>query len=314
MSRHLVLGAGPVGQHLAAILVAQGDEVVLASRSGAGPQVRGAVRRALDATDAEAVTREALGCVAVHNCLNPSAYHRWPQLWPPMAAALLAAAERSGATLVTASNVYPYGPVDGPMTEDLPDRPSEAKGAVRAQMWAQAKAAHDAGRVRAVELRASNYIGAGVGDGSVINRVMPVALAGKGVRGLGDVTQPHSWTDVADVARAMAVVATHEEAWGRVWHVPTNAPRTFTEAVTDVLAAAGRPPVAVSAYPDWFLAMGGVFVPLLRELRTTAYQFDRPFVLDSSAMTRTFGLEPTPWAEVCRRTAGIPDEAGTVAA
>lgn len=305
MPRHLVVGAGPVGRHLAAVLISQGDEVVLASRSGRGPEVPGAERRPLDATDTEAVTHAADGCVAVHNCLNPSAYHRWPELWPPMADALLAAAEHTGAVLVTASNLYPYGPVDGPITEDLPDRPHDAKGQVRAQLWAQAKAAHDAGRVRAVEVRASDYIGAGLSEGSMIARVLPAALAGKGVRGVGDVNQPHSWTDVADVARAMATVAVREDAWGRVWHVPTNAPRTFTVAITDVLAAAGRPAVKVSSYAPWVLALAGVFQPTVRELRGTSYQYDRPFVLDSSAMTQTFGLHASPWSEVCRRTAGV---------
>jgi hypothetical protein len=37
--------------------------------------------------------------------------------WPPPAAALLRAAETSGALLVTTGNLYGYGAVDGPMTE-----------------------------------------------------------------------------------------------------------------------------------------------------------------------------------------------------
>ena len=49
---------------------------------------------------------------------------------------------------------------------------------------------------------------------------------------------------------------------------------------------------------------------VLRELRETEYQFTRPYVLDSAAITRELGLEPTPWAEVCRATAtGTVDEA-----
>jgi hypothetical protein len=41
----------------------------------------------------------------------------------------------------------------------------------------------------------------------------------------------------------------------------------------------------------------------MRELRETEYQFQRPYVLDSSAIERELGLRPTPWAEVCRATA-----------
>jgi hypothetical protein len=38
-------------------------------------------------------------------------------------------------------------------------------------------------------------------------------------------------------------------------------------------------------------------------MRETVYQFERPYVLDSSAITRELGLAPTPWDDVCRATA-----------
>jgi hypothetical protein len=59
----------------------------------------------------------------------------------------------------------------------------------------------------------------------------------------------------------------------------------------------------VHGVPRTVLSVGGVVVPLLREMRETVYQFERPYVLDSSAITRELGLAPTPWADVCRATA-----------
>ena len=38
-------------------------------------------------------------------------------------------------------------------------------------------------------------------------------------------------------------------------------------------------------------------------LSAMRYQFDAPFVMDSSAALNELGLAPTPWDEVCRRTA-----------
>jgi hypothetical protein len=38
------------------------------------------------------MTELAAGAVAIYNCANP-AYHRWPSRWPPMAQALLTAAD-----------------------------------------------------------------------------------------------------------------------------------------------------------------------------------------------------------------------------
>lgn len=303
--RHLVVGAGPVGRAVVEELVAGGGEVVLASRSGTGPEIAGVRRIALDAADAEQVAAAASGARAVYNCVNPPAYDQWTTMWPPVAAALLSAAERTGAVLATVGNLYPYGPVEGAMVEGMPDAATGPKARVRAAMWADALEAHLSGRARVVEVRGSDYMGAGVGDGGHIPRLVPRALEGKSVWVFGSADQPHSWTDVRDMARALVLVAGREDTLGRVWHAPTNPPRTQREAVGDVCRVAGREPVTVRSIPRAAITVGGRVSPLLRELRETLYQFERPYVLDSTAITRDLGLEPTPWVEVCRRTAGL---------
>ena len=111
---HVVVGAGPVGRATAHELVAAGHEVLLVSRSGAGPDLPGVRRAAADAADADRLVELAAGAVAIYNCVNPSDYTIWPTFWPPVAEAFLVAAERTGAVLVTASCLYGYGPVDGP--------------------------------------------------------------------------------------------------------------------------------------------------------------------------------------------------------
>jgi hypothetical protein len=44
---------------------------------------------------------------------------------------------------------------------------------------------------------------------------------------------------------------------------------------------------------------------MVRELRATRYQFDRPFILDSSATAKTFGLKPEPIDEALRESARL---------
>lgn len=296
--RHVIIGAGAVGRATATALEARGAEVVLASRSGANGTT------AVDATDADALAQLAEGAVALYNCVNPPAYDKWPQLWPPVAKALLDAAERSSTVLVTAANLYPYGPLpDGLMREGMPDSAPGTKARVRAKMTADVFASHRAGLVRAVEVRGSDYMGAGPGDYAHVPRVIAKALRGKSVSVLGSPDQPHTWTDVRDMGRALATVATEESAWGRVWHAPSNPPRTQAEAVNDVLASVGAKPVTVRGMPSALLTVATPFVPIVRELRETLYQFTSPYVMDSSAITAAFGLEPTSWDEVCRRTA-----------
>jgi nucleoside-diphosphate-sugar epimerase len=311
-SRHVIVGAGPVGTATARLLAERGAHVVVVTRSGSGPEHELIERHRGDATDADALGEISKGAAAVYNCANP-AYHRWPIDWPPLADALLRATEAAGAVLAITGNLYPYGPVDGPLTEDLPDAATGNKGRVRASMWAQARAAHDAGRVRAVEVRASDFVGPRVAS-HLGDRVVPRILAGKGVRVLGSADQPHSWTYIPDVARMLVTAATDERAWGRLWHVPTNPARSQREAVHDLCRAAGVAPVQVATLPHVVLRGLGLVVPLMRELEETRYQFVRPFVLDSTAAVREFGLTPTPWDQVCAETiAGYRSDKAVVA-
>jgi len=157
---HLVVGAGPVGTAVASLLASRDIPVRLVSRRGLGPDHPLVERVPADAADADRLRTLAAGSAVVYNCLNPP-YHRWPQDWPPMAHALLAAAESAGAVLATVSNLYVYGPVDGPMTPDLPLAAPGPKAKVRAEMWRDALAAHEAGRVRVTEVRGSDYLTTG---------------------------------------------------------------------------------------------------------------------------------------------------------
>jgi nucleoside-diphosphate-sugar epimerase len=210
--------------------------------------------------------------------------------------------------LVTAAALYAYGPVDGAMKEGMPDAATTKKALIRGGMWAEAKRRHEAGRISAVEVRGSDYMGP-LGGNAHIPQVVPRALKGKPVRVFGRPDLLHSFTDVRDMGRALAAVAQAPQAWGRVWHAPTNPPVTQAQAVADVCRAAGKEPVSVKGWPRALLGIGGRLVPLLREMRETVYQFERPYVLDSTAIECELGLSPTPWDEVCRATAqSVPME------
>lgn len=297
MSTHLVVGAGSVGSALASQLAAAGDDVVVVTRSGSGPDQPGVRRVAADASSLDALMLAAPEAVAIHNCANPP-YHRWAQDWPPMASAFIGYAERTGAVLVTCSNLYGYGPVNGPMAESLPLAATGTKGRVRAQMWRDAKAAHDAGTIRATEVRGSDYIAPSDQTRISSARVVPRVLQGKSVSLLGPVDQPHTWTSPIDVARLMVIAASEPSAWGCAWHVPSNAPGTQRQVVDEFADAAGVPHVKVSQVPGAMVAVLGLFNPVMREMAETNHQWDRPFVMDDTAARRAFGMEPTPWPQL----------------
>jgi nucleoside-diphosphate-sugar epimerase len=311
----VVVGAGGIGQWTAHEIGLAGGEVILASRSGRGigpgvsatpnPNVRTA---RVDATDANALTELATGAGVLVNAVNPP-YTDWDEKWPPMAAAFLQAAERSGAALLTIGNLYPYGrPTAAPMTESTPVAPNGHKGQIRARMWQEAEEAHRAGRIRAAELRAADYFGPGVSEGmSYLNTyAIKPAIANKTAHHiLGIVDAPHSWTFVPDIGRLAAAIAASDpagDAWGRLWHVPTTPPKTLTDVARDAAAVAGVPVHTPRPYSRIVKTVMRVS-PLIRELGEMAPAFESPYVLDSSAAQARFGLAPTPWREALEETA-----------
>ncbi|TCN35460.1 nucleoside-diphosphate-sugar epimerase [Kribbella orskensis] len=331
MSLHVIVGAGPVGSATARLLAAHGEQVRLITRSGSGPQsgvggsrpsdggfargggeagVGGIECVAADASDAEVLSRHTEGAVALYSCAGP-AYHRWPTDWPPMGAALVRTAEVSGAVLVTTANLYGYGEVDGPMTEETPLRPNSVKGQVRAKLWEDALAAHEAGRIRTAEVRGSDYLGARtVSPFSVM--VLPKVLTGGRGSMPADLDAPHSWTYVGDVARTLIAVAADESTWGRPWHVPTPEAMSVRALATRAAELAGAPVARVSKMPAVALRLAGLFNRDAREMIETQYQRQRPFVLDSTAATVALGIEPTSTDEALRETIdGIRTQSAT---
>ena len=302
MALHVIVGKGPIGSTVAQQLADAGEDVRVLSRSG-GESAGRIEHRAVDATDASALTAATRGAVALYNCANPP-YHRWATDWPPLAGAFLAAAEATGTVYAVMGNLYPYGPQSGPMTETSKELATDTKGLVRAKMWRDAKTLHDAGRIRAVEVRGSDFYGPGVrSQGHFGDRAMPKLLAGRAISLLGDVDLPHSFSFVPDVARALIAAAANEAMWGRVWHVPTAAAGTQREMATRLAAAAGAPAAKVRSVPWAMLSLVGVANPMVREVTKLRYQFDAPYVLDSSRSEAVLGMTPTPLSTGAAATA-----------
>lgn len=303
---HFVVGAGPVGTAVASQLAQDGVSVELISRSGKDPRIPGVTARALDASDPKVLSNALAGATVIFNCANPGAYTAWAREWPPLAKALLETAETHEALLVTASNLYGYGHPDGPMTQDSPLRPADHKGQLRSQMWAEAVAAHRAGRVRVTEARASDYIGPTLPpSGGLLAMYAESTLAGKTANVLASPDQPHTWTAIDDVAATLITLSRNETAWGSAWIVPSNPPRTVREVLTELNRACGLPAPRLRQIPRWVLRAGAPIVPMLREACGVLYQFDAPFVADGTRTSETFGIWPTPWQEIIDSTAPV---------
>lgn len=282
-----IVGAGVIGSRVAKLLADKGETVRLISRRGRGPTQRGIELVAADAADAVALAELTKSATVVYNCANP-VYHRWLTDWPPIANAILHAAKANDAVLAAANNVYGYGPVDGPITHQTPMAATHPKLRLRARMWEDALASG----IRVTEARASDYIG--VDANSVLEElILKRTLSNKTAYGYGDPEAPHSWSNVDDVARTLVTIAADERAWGQGWLVPTAPAISAKAAAERANEIAGLPKPTIRTMPYAMLWTVGLFSPTIRELRSTYYQFAKPFVVDSSVTEQTFGLAPT---------------------
>ena len=299
---HVVFGTGQVGRVLAALLAERGIRVRVVSRRRSADLAEGTDWRAADAADLDAASDAAKGAAVIYQCLN-APYAQWPERFPPLQRGVLAAAERAGALLVSLENLYGYGPTGGkPMTEDLPLAATTVKGRTRAAMTAELLAAAEAGRVRIAIGRASDFFGPGVTQGSTLGeRVFGNALAGRRADFIGNPGLRHTYSYVPDIAAGLATLGTDARAAGQVWHLP--GPQTVTtRALLDLVAAQVGHPVGVRSVPKLAVRALGLFNPMLRGLAELSYQFDEPFVLDTTKYQAVFGAAGTPLAAAIAAT------------
>ncbi|WP_375388847.1 NAD-dependent epimerase/dehydratase family protein [uncultured Amnibacterium sp.] len=304
-AEHVVFGGGAIGRAVVSALLARGETSVrVVNRSGRADVPDGVEVVGGDAMDGAFAAGAARGARVLYQVLNPR-YDRWAAEFPRLQAAVLDAAEASGARLVSMENVYLYGrPGPQPFTESSPAAATTRKGLLRGRMSEELLRAHAAGRVEVAIGRASDYYGPGGGGQSNLgDRVFGPALRGGTASVLGDPDQPHTYTFIPDIAEGLVVLGAEPAAAGGVWHLPNDPEPTTTRALVErAYRAAGTATPKVRAMPPLLLKALGLVNPVIRELDEMAYEFEAPFLVDSSRITAAFGLRATPYQEGIERT------------
>lgn len=291
--RQVVFGTGQVGLALANHLASSGRPVRSVSRHRPTSLAQEVDWCAADASNPEAATEAAKGASVIYQCLG-APYTEWPKQFPPLQRAVLSAAEHTDALLVSLENLYGYGPTGGAqMTEDLPLNATTSKGRVRAAMTAELLDAAQSGRVRIAIGRASDFFGTGATESTLGARVFGNAVAGKRADFIGNPDLPHTYSYIPDIAAGLGVLGADERAVGQVWHLPGPETAT-TRAVLKLIADEVGHPVPVRSVPKLVLRSLGLVNPMMRGLAEMAYEFEEPFVLDTTKYESTFGAGGTP--------------------
>ena len=294
--RHVIFGTGAIGLATLDALRRRGERVRLVNRSGTAPVPDDIEVLGGDASDPAFATAAANGAQVVYQTLNPP-YPKWVELFPALQASVLAAAQASGARLVSMENVYMYGRPDGqPLTETHPYPPTPRKASCAPGWPASSRPRMRPASVQVATGRASDYFGPRGGAQSMLgDRVIPAALAGKTATVLGDPDQPHTYTYLPDIGEGLAVLGEHPDAPGEVWHLPNDPDTQTTRQLVDTIyQLAGQPRTKLRSTPMLVLRALGVTNPTVRELLELQYEFQEPFIVDSTKIATKLDVHATP--------------------
>jgi nucleoside-diphosphate-sugar epimerase len=278
-------------------LVKQGQKPLLASRS----------EHALAGTESARVDLTDLR--SLENCIEPGSvayllaglkYDRrvWETQWPRIMENCIHVCAEKNARLIFFDNVYLYGRVDGPMTESSPANPCSVKGEIRARVARQLTEAIQAKTVTALIARAADFYGPyAYGSSLPYLFVFDKLMKGKKPQCLIRSDRTHSYTYTGDCGRALYLLATRDDAFGQVWHLPTARPVPTSEEFIQIVAERLKASSNFSEMKKWMMWMAGLFNVAVREVNEMLYQNEFDYQFDSSKFETAFGIRPTSYEQ-----------------
>lgn len=302
-SAHIILGAGgAISRALVPELVRTGISPVLVSRSGT--EQPGCSAITADITDYETLLEIVPEESVVYLLVGLTYDIRvWEEQWPRIMDVVIRVCHEKRALLVFFDNVYMYGPVDGPMTEETPHNPTSRKGEVRKRIADQLTAAWQDGLVRGIIARSADFYGPGAERNSPFNMLVAQRLVvGKKPQWLADADKLHSFTYTTDCGRALALLVADESTHNQVWHLPTAHPPLTGRELIKIASQVVDAPSRCTVLPVAFVRLGGLFDRTLRELPEMMYQQTSDYLFDSTRFEAHFGFTPTSWEQGIRET------------
>ena len=293
-----------MGNELVKLLAAKNQPFRLVGRNPK-PTPSATETLAADLTDRDRTIRAVAGSGVVY-LLAGLKYdvQVWQDMWPRIMSNTIEACKRAGAKLIFFDNVYMYGKVTGPMTEETPFNPCSRKGEIRAKIATTLINEWRSGALTAMVARSADFYGPDT-QNAVPNLLVFAPLAkGRKASWLVNDAVPHSFTYTADAAQSLVQLAERPTAWNQTWHVPTTPdPLTGREFIALAAKAFGvTPRHRVLRRP--MLRLAGWFDPLVAESYEMLYQSDGPYLFNSSKFAREFGFAGTAYPDgICATAA-----------
>lgn len=213
----------------------------------------------------------------------------WKEKWPVIMQNVIDACKKHNTKLIFFDNPYMYDPVYMEnLTEETPVNPASKKGKIRAAIAENLLQEMKAGNLNAMLVRSSDFYGPGVGSSVIMETVYKKLKDGKTPIWLGNASARHSLTYTPDAAKATALLGNTADAYGQVWHLPTESEKLTGKQWVELFAKELKRPAKFKAVPGKMVRFIGTFVPLFRELGDVMIHYDSNYYFNSEKFKKHF--------------------------
>ena len=298
-----ILGSGgAIGVELAKALTTYTKDIRLVSRNPIKINSTDQLHKA-DLTSAEDVLSAVEGSEVVY--LTAGFEYKlevWKATWPIVMQNVINACKTHKSKLVFFDNIYMYDLNSlNPMTEEALINPPSEKGKVRSLIAQMIMDEVASGNLTALIARSADFYGPNIKNTSVLTETVFKNFSnGKKANWLISLEHKHSFTYTPDAGKATALLGNSDDAFNQVWHLPTAPnPMTGKEWISAIAAEMNVEPKS-QVLSMFLLKILALFVPIMKELKEMAYQYDRDYHFDCSKFEKRFNTTPTPYLEGIR--------------
>lgn len=289
-----ILGAsGTIGVELAKALKTYTNEIRIVSRNPVKTNDSDQLFPA-DLTDSAQVDQAVEGSEIVYVTIGfEYKLNVWQARWPKFMRDVIESCKKHQVKLVFFDNVYMYDQSEIPhMTESSRINPSSKKGKIRAEIAQLLMNEVENGSLTALIARSADFYGPNCKN-SISQITIDNFRKGKKGMWLANSGKNHNFTYTPDAGVATALLGNTPDAYKQVWHLPTSHEKLTGKQWIEAYARAMNIKPGIQVLPIWMMGLLGLFIPVMKELKEMAYQYDRDYFFDSSKFEKRFNFKPT---------------------
>jgi nucleoside-diphosphate-sugar epimerase len=298
-----ILGSGGIiAKHITTSLPLYTDKIRLVSRN---PKVVTGKEELVsaDLTSAGDVSKAVKGSEVVY--LTAGLQYNikvWQEQWPKLMQNVINACKENNAKLVFFDNVYMYGKVIGPMTEETPFNPCSRKGEVRTRIATMILDEVKKGDLSALIARSADFYGPETYNSFLNMMVFENMKKGKSAQLMISKNLKHSFTYTPDAGKATALLGNTESAYNQTWHIPTDSNTLTTQQIVEIAAKELNTKAKITVLPRLMIQMAGLFNPIIKESVEMLYQYDSEYIFNSDKFDEAFKFDKVLYTEGIRNS------------